>query len=64
MKQLGNLAIICAQRQDVELLLHNGEVCVRIYGWPILRTGWDNDAAIGNTIHELNFGKYAGKQGA
>jgi len=62
MKQLGNLAIVCAQRQDVELLLRNGNVCVRVHGWPILHTEWDNDAAISNVIRELNFGKYAGKE--
>lgn len=61
MKQLGNLAIVCAQRQDVELLLRNGKVCVRVHCWPILHTEWDDDTAIGDAIRELNFGRYARK---
>ncbi len=61
MKELGNLAIICAQRSDVLLLIRSGKVSVRVCGEPILRTGWDDDEEISRAVHELNFGRYAGQ---
>lgn len=61
MKELGNLAIICAQHSDVVLLIRSGKVSVRVCGEPILRTGWDDDEGISRAVHELNFGRYAGK---
>ena len=61
MRELGNLAIICAQRPDVLMQLRGGKVFVRVGTDLILRTGWDNDGEIRRSIHELNFGKYSGK---
>lgn len=64
MKELGNLAIVCARRPDMLMQICGSEVKVYV------RTGtkskalcspWDNDAMIRRIIHELNFGEY--KQG-
>ena len=62
MKQLGNLAIVCARRPEVLMQLHNSEVVVFVGAGPeraTLHTAWDNDAEIDRIVHELNFGKYA-----
>lgn len=62
MKQLGNLAIVCARRPEVLMQLHSGEVAVFVGSgpeWEVLHTAWDNDAEINRIVHELNFGKYA-----
>ena len=62
MKQLGNLAIVCAQRPEVLLQLHNETVSVHVGEGPgraTLYAAWDDDNRINNIIHELNFGKYA-----
>ena len=61
MKQLGNLAIICAQRQSLQLQIQNGMVSVCVGAGPdqgVLSARWDDDAEIDRIIHELNFGKY------
>ena len=61
MKQLGNLAIICAQRRSVMLQIQDGMVSVFVGSGPdrdVLSAHWDNDAEIEQIIHELNFGKY------
>lgn len=61
MKQLGNLALICAKRPSMLLQLHDGAVSVYVGAGPdrdVLSTRWDNDAEIERIIHELNFGKY------
>jgi len=61
MKQLGNLAIICAQRQSLLLEIQGGMVSVYVGSGPdrvVLSTHWDDDAEISRIIHELNFGKY------
>jgi hypothetical protein len=62
MKQLGNLAIVCARRPEILLQIHSGEVSVRVGEGPrreTLHTGWEDDTAITQLIYELNFGKYA-----
>lgn len=62
MKQLGNLAVVCARRPEVLMTLHGGKVTVYVGSGPereVLHTAWDNDAEIGHIVHELNFGKYA-----
>lgn len=61
MKELGNLAIVCAQRPDVLVQIHSGMVSVRMCSELILRTRWDNDEEIRRTIRELNFGTYRRK---
>lgn len=61
MKQLGNLAIICAQCQSVLLHIQDGMVSVFVGEGPdrdVLSTRWDNDAEISRMIYELNFGKH------
>lgn len=62
MKQLGNLAIVCARRPEVLMQLHDGKVTVYVGTGPdraVLHTSWDNNAEISRIVHELNFGKYA-----
>lgn len=62
MNQLGNLAIVCAQRPKVLMQIHDREVFVHVGNVPeraVLHTTWDNNAEISNIIHELNFGRYA-----
>ncbi len=62
MKQLGNLAIVCARHPEVLMQLHDGKVSVYVGAGPertVLHTSWDNDTQISRIIHELNFGKYA-----
>lgn len=61
MKQIGNLAIVCAKRPDVMMQLHGGVISVFVGSGPeraVLHTDWDNDGEISRIIHELNFGKY------
>lgn len=60
MKQLGNLAMVCAQRPEVLMLLHNGIVTVHVGTGPerkALAATWNDDAEISRII--LNFGEYA-----
>ena len=62
MKQLGNLAMVCAQRPDVRMSLSNGTVAVHVGGGPQRRTltaSWSDDATICRMIAALNFGEYA-----
>lgn len=61
MKQLGNLALVCARRPEVLMQLYGGTVSVHVAAGPertALHTEWDNDAEIERIIRELNFGKY------
>lgn len=65
MKQLGNLAIVCAQRSDVQLQIKDGTVTVlvgTIRPKPMYLLAWDDDNAIAGIIRELNFGQYAPKR--
>ncbi len=65
MKELGNLAIICARRSDVLLQVQDGIVTVHVgagHERAALHSAWDNDMEIRRVIHELNFGKYALRQ--
>lgn len=62
MKQLGNLAIVCAQHPDVLMQIYGGTVSVHIGKgpeWTTLSASWDDDEMIQQLIHELNFGRYA-----
>lgn len=64
MKQLGNLAMVCARRPEVLLQIHGGQAAVHVGAGSdraTLITAWDNDAEISNIIRELNFGRYAAK---
>ena len=60
MKQIGNLAVVCARQKDVLLQLHNGVVSVHYSAGPTRETAiarWDDDEAIRAIVYELNFGK-------
>lgn len=65
MKQLGNLAVICAKRKDTIFLMRNGMVSVIVHhingnGTKTLDAKWDDDEAIEGVCHELNFGMLSG----
>lgn len=73
MKQLGNLAVVCAQCPDVLMQIYGSEVSVHVGDGPeraVLSAKWDDDEMIQSIIRELNFGRYApdsqrhGKEGA
>lgn len=62
MKQLGNLALVCAQRRSVEFWMQSGEVRITLRdfpGAPSYYLRWDDDKKIEEIIRELNFGRYA-----
>ena len=63
MKQLGNLAVVCAQRPDVLMQIYGSEVSVHVRRRAgtgrLLTAKWDDDEAIQHIIRELNFGRYA-----
>lgn len=64
MKQLGNLAIVCAQRKDVTLRIEQGRVMVMLdgtYASTAFSADWDDDETILSVINELNFGHCAPK---
>ena len=64
MKQLGNLAIVCARRKDATLRVEQGRVMVLldgIYAPAVFSADWDDDETILSIIHELNFGHCAPK---
>ena len=66
MKQLGNLAIVCANRPEVLMQIYGGKVAVLVGAGPdraVMFTTWDDDAEITRIIHDLNFGKYKSKEG-
>jgi hypothetical protein len=59
MKQLGNLAIVCAQRPDVSLLIEKGVVTLTISvgtGQTCRTADWRDNTSIEHLIHELNHG--------
>ena len=67
MKQLGNLAIVCAKRPEVLLQIYDGFVSVYVGQGPnraVFSVAWDNDTEIRRSIHELNFGRYRSDQAA
>lgn len=65
MKQIGNLAIICANRPDILLQIYDGYACIHIGEGPeraYMTAKWDDDETINGFIYELNYGKYASKE--
>ena len=65
MKQLGNLAIVCAKRPDVLLQIYDGYVSVHVGAGTdrrSMRAKWEDDEAISGFIYGLNYGRYAGKE--
>ncbi len=66
MKQLGNLAIVCAKRDDVLMQTYGGNVFVYVGEGPertSMYAKWDDDKSISEFVRELNYGKYARKEG-
>ena len=58
MKQIGNLAIVCAQRPDVLMQIYGGTVSIHIGEGPeraTLSAAWEDDNTIQDMIRELNF---------
>ena len=61
MKQLGNLAIICAQRSDLCLSIYDGSATVHIGCGAMkeqITINWSDNEAFNKLIYELNHGKY------
>ena len=62
MKQLGNLAVVCAGRANVLLQVFNGKISVHAGQGPdrkTLEADWADDKTVSKIIHELNFGRYS-----
>ena len=67
MKQLGNLAIVCARKNHLVMQICDGKVSVHAGsdGGGLHRVmEWDDDETILNVIRELNFGESDLKNGA
>ena len=65
MKELGNLAIVCARRPEVLMQVHDGMAAVYVdtgSGRAVLHSAWNDDAGVRRVIHELNFGSYAQRE--
>ena len=61
MKELGNLAIVSANRFDTSLIIHRGIVTVCVGNGPDrtrMVANWNDDEAIHRIIMELNYGKF------
>lgn len=62
MKQIGNLAIVCAKRPEVLMQIYNGQVSVHTGEGPgreQMSADWTDDVAVSKMIYELNYGRYA-----
>jgi hypothetical protein len=63
-KQLGNLAIVCAQRRDIIMQILNGQVTVHVGQGPdriSFAVDWKDDEKILMLIIELNHGSLKGE---
>ena len=61
MKQLGNLAIVCAKRRDTLLQILDGTATVHIGRGPdrtMFSADWHDDGKIMEFILELNHGRF------
>ena len=61
MKQLGNLAIICAQRLDALLQIMDGKATVFLGCGPCrtrIVVDWHDDQKISEITYELNHGRF------
>ena len=63
MKQLGNLAVICAQRPELLMQLRGGLVLVQAKNRAAMEAAWNDDARIEKMIYELNFGAFSPRKG-
>lgn len=66
MKQIGNLAVVCAGRPDVRMEAGSGTVKVHVEPERGSEEAdyvmaWEDDEAISRVIRELNFGCHARK---
>ena len=52
MKQLGNLAVICAQRPELLMQLRDGLVLVQARNRAAMEAAWNDDARIERMIYE------------
>ena len=59
MKQLGNLAVICAQRPELLMQLRAGLISVQAKNRAAMEAAWNDDARIERMIYELNFGTFS-----
>jgi hypothetical protein len=60
MSPLGNLAIVCAKRPDVTLVVANGSAVLIVgegEGQEQRTAEWQDDAGIERLIQELNYGE-------
>lgn len=67
MMQLGNLAIVCAKRNDVMMFLDRGVVHVsagHTRNVKVADAEWDDNEKILQIIHDLNFGEMSEKRSA
>ena len=67
MKQLGNLALVCARWPELLMQLYDGRVSIHVGAGPdraTLCSAWDDDETISHIIYELNFGTYSGRKAA
>ena len=65
MKQLGNLAVVCARRPDVLLQIQGGMICLHVGIGPQRKSislDWADDEKITALVRELNFGCYQKKE--
>ena len=65
MKQIGNLAVVCARRKDVLLQILDGKATVYAGTGPTrqsLTAAWDDDGQISKLVYELNFGALSEKE--
>ncbi|MCL2776131.1 MAG: hypothetical protein FWD71_22745 [Oscillospiraceae bacterium] len=61
MKQIGNLALACARKNNVLFQILDGHINVHVGCGPdkrVLCANWNDDEKIAEIIYELNFGKY------
>ena len=61
MKQLGNLAIVCAKKKDTLFQILNGSVTVFLGAGPERRSitmEWHDDKSISELVYELNHGQF------
>ncbi len=61
MKQLGNLAIVCAKRKNVLMQIYHGKVTVYLGDGPSrsrFTVDWSDDEQIERFIYDLNHGAY------
>ncbi len=59
MSQLGNLAIVCAQRSDVLLVISRGDAIITVGkgdGQTSHKADWRDNERLEYLIRELNFG--------